>query len=135
MEIYTKQGWCNHFMFYNRNITFIKLSWHATVCGCTFHHISKLLYEMNNKKSRFLCEKLSTEQRILRKTRHIFWFDGTTLYVQNSNWYCDTIPQDVKFVNRSIKNFILASSWPFSNPRITGQSMFSSIRNYIIHVV
>ena len=33
---------------------------------------------MNNTKSRFLCEKLSTEQKILRKMRHIFWFDGTT---------------------------------------------------------
>ena len=115
-------------MFYNRDITSIKLSWHATVCGCTFHHISKLLYEMNNRKSRLFCEKLSTEQKILKKREIYFGVTVQLLYVQNSNWYCD------KSVNRSIKNCILAFSWHFSNSRITDQRMFSSIRNYIMHV-
>ena len=33
---------------------------------------------MNNTKSRLFCEKLSTEQKIFRKKRNIFWCDDTT---------------------------------------------------------
>ena len=49
------------------------------------------------------------------------------LYVQNSNWYYDTIPQFFKKLYTCI--FLT-----FSNSRITDQGMFNSIRNYIMHV-
>ena len=33
---------------------------------------------MNNTKSSVFCEKLSTEQKILRQKRNIFWCDDRT---------------------------------------------------------